>query len=395
MARNIVTGIDIGSSFVKAIALRQEADGEYRLFGFGKSALLGMRRGSVIDPHNVSDAVRECIEQVSSQARIPIRSAIIGADGVSIGAVISNGLVMVSRADGQISQDDLVRALEAAKTQLPRNFSKNNTILESIVLRAVIDKELEAEDPVGLAGSRLEVETFNVSLVAPHFRNLVKAVELAGVRVEDVVSASLARANLLLNNKQKEVGSCLFDIGGAVSSAIIFDEGKPISIEAIPVGSDHITNDIAIGFRVTLDTAERIKKELWPQIDAEDDLVLESGQVISKKILVDIVDARLDDVFGLLNKHLKKIGRSELLPAGVVIVGGGAFLHGIAEMCRRHLKLPAEIATMPSVITQKSIRLDPSWATAQALCMSAPSNVSAHRQLPFGKLKSLLRSLLP
>lgn len=395
MALSIVTGIDIGSSFVKAVALRQEADGEYRLFGYGKTPLAGMRRGAVVDPHTVSDAVRDVVSQVSDKARMPVRSALISADGASISAVVSSGVIMVSRADGQISQDDLTRSLEAAKTQLPRNFSKNNTVIESLLLRAVIDKELEVEDPVGLAGSRLEVETFNVAMLAPHFRNLVKAVKLVGVRVEDVISASLARANLLLSNKQKEVGVCLFDIGGVVSSAVVFDEGKPISVETIPVGSDHITNDIAIGFRVTLDTAERIKQEFWPQVDAEGEMVLESGQVISKKTLVDIVDARLDDIFGLLNKHLKKIGRAELLPSGVVLVGGGALLHGVAEACSRHLKLPAEVATMPPVVTQKSIKLDPSWATAQALCMIASNGISARPQFSLGKFKSLLRSLLP
>ncbi len=375
MARNYFTALDVGTSTVQAVVAEEQKGGGLRILGVGVAPSSGVRRGVVVDLEEASLAIRQAVDEARRSAGVPVRSVWVGVGGAYISVSSSRGVVAVSRADGEISPEDVHRAILAAETFIAKN--PNKEILHVIPRDFKVDHEAGIKDPVGMHGIRLEADTLIVECSAPFLKNLLKCVEQAGLKVEDYVFSPLASSEAVLTKRQKELGVMLLDLGGGTASFIIYEEGVPIHAGVVPIGGNHITNDVAIGFRTHVDIAEQIKVAHGSCLPADlpkrenirlAEYMPEETGSYSRKELAEIVEARLKDIFELLHKELKKVDRAQLLPAGIVIVGGSATIPGLVELARREMKLPIEIGR-PRIIESNDDEfaqtLSPVLGTAQ------------------------------
>jgi len=219
---------------------------------------------------------------------------------------------------------------------------------------------------VGMKGNKLEAEVLYITCLSQHLADLIKNIELTGVTVDDIIASPLAASLVAISKHQKEAGCVLANLGAGTVSIIVFEEDIPISLEVFPIGSKHITNDIALGFQIPLEEAEKLKREFGADIS------------VSKRKLNDIIEARLNDIFELIESHLKKINRNGLLPAGIILTGGGAGLFSLEEIAKSSLRLPAKVSTPLPVQGQElniignykdQVINDPGWSVALGLCV--------------------------
>ena len=350
MARHIITALDIGTTTIETVVAERGSEGEgLKVLGVGVAPSMGVRRGAVVDLADATSAVRRSVDAARRATGVPIKSVWLAVDGTHITVSSSRGVVAVSRADQEIAPEDVRRALASAETFIPKN--QNKEILHMIPRDFKVDREQGIRDPVGMHGVRLEVDALIIECSAPYLKNMLKCVEGAGLHVEDYVFAPLAAADAVLTKRQKELGVMLVDIGGGSSSFVVFEEGAPVHAGVIPIGGNHITSDVAIGFRTHVDIAENIKRTygtcLASDIPKRDlirlaEFMPESEETHSRRELTEIISARLQDLFELLQKELRKINRVRLLPAGVVVVGGSSLIPGFVAMTRQEVGLPAE-----------------------------------------------------
>lgn len=350
VARNIIAALDIGTSTVQTVIAERKEGENLRILGIGSARAAGVRKGMVVDLEEAARAVRRSAEEAGRTAGIMPKRVWVSVGGSHVSVSSSKGVVAVSRADGEISAEDLTRAVAAAETFIPKNLNKE--IIHIIPREFKVDNEGGVRDPVGMHGVRLEADALIIECSTPALKSLFKCAELAGLEIADYVFSALAAAEAVLTKRQKELGVMLVDIGGGTVSFIVYEEGVPVHGGVLPLGGGHITNDVAIGFRTQVDIAERVKLAHGFCIAEEAskkemirlaDFMEGEEAAYSKKELAEIVEARLGDIFELLGKELKKIGRAELLPAGVTLVGGSSLLPGLKELTKREMKLPVDI----------------------------------------------------
>ncbi len=350
--RGTIVGIDIGTTTIATVVAQPEKDGKFRIIGVGSWPSAGVRKGAIVDVEAAAAALKRSVMEAARTSGAAIRSAVVGVGGTHIGTFATRGAIAVSRADGEITEDDVQRAVHAAEGLIPRN--PNREIIHLIPQEFKIDGAGGMGDPVGLAGMKLEAEALVVDGSKPALGNIVKCCELVGVEIEDWVAAPLAAAEVLLSKRQKELGVMLLDLGAGTSDYAVFEEGRLLDCGSFPIGGSHITSDIAIGFRTQVAIAEQIKMRHASALPEASrgrresislaDFTDTSKDVFLVRDLTDIVGARLTDIFELAAKALKRVGRHGLLPGGVVLAGGVADIPGIQDLCRRELKLPVEVA---------------------------------------------------
>lgn len=373
MSRKIAVGIDIGTYQIKVVVAesaptRQSGQGTNfpRVLGVGYAESKGLRHGYVINSEEAVKSLGHAIAQAEKAANYRIRRAFISVGGVGLESIVSAGTVMVSRGDSEIDELDLTKVHEAAEHEIPVSAVLNKKIIHSIPLMYKLDsRPVLGGSPVGLRGTKLECRMLFITCLEHHLHSLIEVAEEAGVEVIDVMASPLAAGLVILNKSQKIAGCALANIGSESLTLVVYDENKPQSLEVFPVGSTNITNDIALGFKVTLDEAEHMKIGGITHFN------------FPRKKLDDIIEARLDDIFDLIDKHLKKIGRSELLPAGIIMTGGGAMTGRIEDMAKMYLRLPAKAPVVHSGDPAKSPFKDTSWSVAYGLCMWGLSTDSA------------------
>ncbi|MBI2640794.1 MAG: cell division protein FtsA [Candidatus Sungbacteria bacterium] len=377
MARNIIVALDVGTSTVQTVvAERRKGEDGLQILGIGNIPSAGLRRGVIVDLEDATSAIKQSVEEARRAAAVPVRSVWLAVGGSHVSVSSSRGVVAVSRADGEISPEDVRRAIAAAETFIPKN--PNREILHMIPRDFRVDHEAGIKDPVGMHGVRLEADVLVIECSSSFLKNLLKCVEGAGLQVEDYIFSPLATAEAVLDKRQKELGVMLLDIGGGTASFMVFEEGAPVHAGVVPIGGNLITNDVAIGFRTRVDVAERVKiscGSCLPHEAPKRDTIhlaefLEGEgassareETCSRRELAEIIEARLRDIFELLQKELKKIDRVELLPAGVVIVGGSSLLPGLVEMAKRELKLPVELGRPHEFLEQLNEDMAPSLAS--------------------------------
>lgn len=376
MARTIIAGLDVGTSLVQVVVARDVAERGLEVLGSGKARTEGMRRGAVIDIHDVAESIKRAIEDARRTTGVVVDHAYVSFGGTGLGALTAKGVVAVARADGEIAGSDIERALASARTALL--LPPNREVIHELPVSFSVDKEPNLKNPIGMIGTRLEAQVMFVTAFTPHLKNLIKSVELAGIDIDDVVAAPLASSRAVLSKHQKEVGVMALDLGGGSASLCVYEEGSPVSAAVVPVGLNHATHDIAIAFQTPLDVAERMKLDYGTlamgSLGKREAIRLTeympgTSQVITKKDLAEIIEARCKDIFELVDKHLKKIGRSGLLPSGVVLVGGGANLSGVAEFARKELSLPAMIGVPEGIRASQEYLTNPSWVVGLGLCL--------------------------
>ncbi len=345
----ISIGLDVGSSNIRVVVLQKfEEEEKPRVMGVGTAPSFGMRRGVVADVEETIKSISAAIGNTERTSGIPVSRAIVSVGGNHIGLQESQGVVATGKADGEITSDDLARVLSAAETiSLP----PNTEIIHVIPRNYSVDEQKDVKDPIGMNGIRLEVNSLLVLGSTPFIKNLSKCVYQAGVEIDDLVFGGLAAAKCSLNKRQKELGVVLIDMGGGTTNFIVFEEGELVQMGVVPIGGSHITNDIAIGLRTSIDVAEKVKinygSALPDEISKKEQINLaeidqnEEGEA-SRHHVAEIIEARLEEIFTLVDKELRKTGRSGMLPAGAVLVGGGAKLPGAVDVAKRILRLPAQ-----------------------------------------------------
>jgi len=384
MPKPIIAGIDIGTSYVQVVVASETPDGGLEVLGSGKARAEGVRRGVVIDVADASGSIRRALIEARKATGIAVEHAYVAFGGTGLATLTGKGVVAVARADGEIGESDIERALAAARSSLPQQ--PNREIIHEIPVGFSVDKETHIKNPAGMFGNRLEAQVVFLTAFTPHLKNIIKSVELAGVNLDDVVAAPLAASRAILSKHQKEVGVMTLDLGGGSAALSVFEEGGLVSVNVLPVGLGHATHDIAIAFQTPLDAAERMKLEHGTLAASAlgrrehirlADYVAGETMVITKKDLAEIIEARCKDIFELADKHLKKIGRSGLLPAGVVLAGGGANLEGIVEFAKHELLLPVTVGVPQGIRAAEEYSSDPSWAVALGLCLWGRDEESA------------------
>ncbi|HAI73874.1 MAG TPA: cell division protein FtsA [Candidatus Moranbacteria bacterium] len=374
--KEIVAGIDVGSSFVRTvIAQIISAEENPRVIGVGIAPSFGVRRGIIIDLEETTKSINESIAIAERTAGVEIRQAIIGIGGNHISSQYSKGVIAVGRADGEVATDDISRVINAAQAI---SIPPNKEIVHIIPKNYSLDDQKNIRDPLGMNGVRLEVDALIIEGSTPHIKNLRKCMDEARINTEGFVLSSLASAKAVLSKRQKELGVVLIDIGGGSTSVAIFEENDLLRVSVVPVGGNHITNDIAIGLRTSIDVAEKVKLEFGNampgEINKKENIDLsqldasEEG-IVSRQHVAEIIEARLEEIFTLVNKELKLIGKDRLLPAGAVITGGTAKLPGCVDLAKNILALPAQTG-FPTPLGGLVDKIDdPAFATSVGLIL--------------------------
>lgn len=372
MRRNyFITGLDIGTDSVKGLVARKKPNSpDLEAISQSKVPSFGIRRGAVVDIESASKSIAEVIEQLRDQIHQKIDGAYVNIGGSHIFVATSRGSVAVSRADQRISQEDIDRVLQAAQAiSLP----PNKEILDVFPKEFIVDGERGLKEVLGLRGIRLEVEILALCAFSLYFKNLTNAVLNSGIQILDVIPSPIAAARAILTPQQKELGAAVVDIGAGTTGLAVYEEGDLIYTTLLPMGSAHITNDIAIGLRTETEIAEKIKRKLGScasKITKKIEKIELPHQnfplIFSQKTLTKIIEARVSEIFGEINKELKRISRQGLLPAGIILTGGGSKLPGMVEFAKRELKLPARIGIPQGFI---GLEEDPALSTVCGLVL--------------------------
>lgn len=372
--QEIITGLDIGSSSIRIAVGQVSVDAEkIHIIGSAEVSAEGISKGIISSIEDAVSSISSCIEKAERMTGVPIQTAWVGISGSHIISQESRGVVAVARSDGEISEDDIARSIEAARTvATPPNYE----ILHVIPKSFTVDGQHGIKDPLGMTGVRIEVDTQIIQGLSSQIKNLTKAVYRPGINIEDLVLSILATSEAVLSSRQKELGTVVINIGGATTSLAVFEEGDILHTAVLPIGSDHITSDIAIGLRIAIDTAEKIKLEIGTAVSSKlnkrDEIDVgkmedKESNFVSKKYITEIIEARVDEIFDKVDIELKKLDKSGKLPAGAVLTGGGAKLKGIVEAAKKRLRLPASQG-MPLNITSAIDKInDPSFSTAIGL----------------------------
>jgi cell division protein FtsA len=346
-------GLDIGTSAVRCVVGMFDPNGSSTpsIIGHGSSPNLGMRRGTVVHVDDVAEAIVHAVTEAERISGIPIKRATVSVNGAHVEGLNSKGVIAISAANREITAEDRLRVEEAATIV---NLPPNREIVQFFAKNYSLDGQRNIKDPVGMQGVRLEVDAHIVTAATPNLRNLDMALEKAEVLPSHHTVASLAAAEAVLTRVQKEAGTALIDIGAGTTNLIVFEDGEVQHIAVLPIGGQHITNDLAIGLRTDLDVAETVKLE-HASLNRDSKKVNANVRVGDKTLsfnfddITMIVEARVEELLEYVDKELQKIKRSRKLPGGIVITGGTAKLRGIDEFAREKMQLPARIAKLENI----------------------------------------------
>lgn len=403
----VITALDIGSGSVKLLSARRkkEKDG-FEILSQRQEPSLGIRKGVVVDVRQVAETISSLVSKAEQDCGMKLDSVYSNIGGGHVSSVFSRGLVSVSRADRKISEEDVERVLQAART-LPLS-SGNKDIMGVFPKEFIVDGEGGIKDAVGMEGVRLEVETLVLCGFTPYIKNSSSTILASGLQINELIPDPLASAKSVLTPREKELGVCLLDIGAGTTGMAVYEEGNLIHAVVFPVGSAHITNDIAICFKTDIDTAEKIKleygrceeysKKKSKKTDKKIKLEGEELLEFSPNLLLDIINARVSEIFNLAGKELKKISKQGALPAGIVLTGGGAKMIGIRDLAKKELKLPCRIGEPKDFM---GMRAEPCLATLCGLALEGfeteeeNKNYSQRGKGVFGRIKNIFRALIP
>jgi cell division protein FtsA len=368
-------GIDVGTTTVRCVIGHLDGSSMTpNIVGVAESPNSGMRKGMVVNIVNVAQSIDKALEEAERMSGHQVHAASININGAHIAAMSSKGVIAVNSQDHEITEDDLARAEEAATVvQLPAN----REILQVTPRSYQLDGQENIKDPLGMSGIRLEVDAHVITGLTPHIKNVVKAAEMTETPPHAVVVSGLAASRAVLSQQQMENGVAVIDLGGTTTGVVVYEEGDLQHLAVLPIGSVNITNDLAIGLRTDLDVAEKIKlahasatgqtgKDKPKEVEVE-----HAGEKLAFKVKeIDmIVEARLEEIMELVDKELKQIDRSGKLPGGVVLVGGGANMSGIAEFAKDALRLPARVAKFTDMSGVSDKTNSPQFATALGLML--------------------------
>lgn len=419
----VIASLELGSSKIVTLIAQVATDeitGEAAINIAGVSSVpsRGIRKGQIVDIEETVEAIVASVEAAERMAGYNLESAFIALGGAHIHSQNSHGVVAVADPSGEITSEDVNRVIEAASAiSLPQS----REVIHVIPREFIVDGEAGVRDAVGMSGVRLEVETHIVTAASPAIKNITKAVSEVGVDPEDLVFSGFASAEAVLSSTEKELGCVLVDIGGGTTSVAVFIDGALAYSGVIPVGARNVTNDLAIGLRVSLEAAEKIKialsedkkKKVKPEEDSDSLELKEIGvtevKKVSKKTLIEgIIRPRLNEIFTMVKIELEKENLGSRVPSGVILTGGGAETVGVHDSARRILTLPVRIGKPTGVGGLVDEILTPAYATPIGLIIYGSKVEARERGFSFfprkiklpsggfaGKLVETIKNLLP
>ncbi len=346
MARkNLITALDIGTFKIRVLGVLKKGDGLEIVFQSEEKSE-GVRKGVVVDPERLSQKLKEIFLRIKKETGFSPTPVFCNINGAHLFSLPSHGIVIVSRADQKISEEDVQRAFQAAQTL---SLSPNKEVFDTIPIEFSIDGERGIKDPIGLSGVKLETDVLILGGFSPYIKNLEKAILNSGLEIADIIPSPLAASKSCLTQKQKELGVALIDIGAATVGVSIFKEENLIQMTILAMGSADITNEIAMNLKIDVEIAERIKTEfgtcLFKGKDKREKIEIgeEEPLIFSLRSLNRVIEKGLLEIFSLVEKELKKISKEKFLPAGIVLTGGGAKIPKIQDLAKKKFKLPVKI----------------------------------------------------
>lgn len=402
MADKLICGIDIGSSKVATVIGIESAEhDELRVIGFNTTPSRGVKRGLIVDIEQVTAAVEESVEKAERMAGHKITSTYVSVGGPHISSLNSHGVVAVSNPQGEIVHEDILRVVEAARAI---SLSTTRRIIEVSSRDYSVDGQAGIKNPIGMSGVRLEVDTHLITASSTNLKNIVRCLSDLGIENAGFIFSGLAAAESVLSDTEKDLGVAIVDIGGGKTDLCIYIDGALSYSSSIPIGAKHITNDIAVGLRVSLASAEKIKlflskhnetykdRQKRKGLDVVDLKELNLPEDITgysvKNVLDGIMMPRIEEIYKFIGEEIHKSGFGEAVPSGLVITGGGALTIGMTEAGRKIIGLPMRLGTPERVTGLVDEILDPQFATTIGLIFYARRHVVAqeHKMKDFNKI---------
>ncbi|MFA5126696.1 MAG: cell division protein FtsA [Patescibacteria group bacterium] len=410
-SKDIITGLDIGTQAIRVVMGQRLGDGRLKIIGVAETPATGITRGSINSIEEAVSSIAEALEKCERMTATRIDRIVVGISGTHIKTVNSRGVVAVAKANEQVENSDIERALEVAEST---TIMPNYEILHVLPISYNLDNQKNIREPIGMTGVRLEVETQVVMAMSAQVKNLTKCIYRTGVDIEYIVFSILATAEAVLTNKQKELGVAVVNIGASTTSLAVFEEGNILHTAVLPVGAGHITNDLAIGLKTSVMTAEAVKLDhaqaIVGDISKRDEVDLhkysedeKKGTFVYKRDIATIAEARMSEIFELVNEELKKIDRAGKLPAGIILTGGGSKLSLIVDLAKQVFDLPVFLGLPVNHDFPIDKLNDPEYTTALGLVIWADRNMEKAAYLPgadiFKKLgnktKNIFKSIWP
>lgn len=376
---NIIAGLDIGSSKVRVIVVEID-ENDCKIIGIGTAPSEGLRRGVIVNLEKTVEAIAKAVEDAELMAGVEIDSVYTAIGGDHIRGINSRGVIAVSRSNGEITRSDIARAVDAARAVA---IPMDREIIHTLPQEFAVDDQAGIKDPTGMSGIRLEVEVHIVTAAATSAQNLYRSVKKAGLETSELVLTPLASAEAVLTDDEKELGVLLIDFGGGTTDLAIFYDGAIRHTAVIGLGGKSVTNDIAIGLRTPLDNAESIKLKygcaLSTMVEA-DEMVTVPGvggrpsKEVSRAVLTAIIEPRIEEIFGLALRELRKTSYAEILATGVVLTGGGVSMPGVIELCEQIFDMPVKKGIPSGFTGLTDIARDPANATGLGLILYGLKN---------------------
>lgn len=368
----LLVGLDIGASKVTVVvAERDDVSGEAQIIGIGQAAALGIRKGLVVNLEQAVQSVRRAVDDARNIVGLPIEEVTVAFGGSDVTSIRSRGMISLGRTSRQVTVEDIGRVIEAAQTEIVPAL--NQTIVHTIPIEYAIDGHSGIDDPLGMTGVRLEMEL--QSLIAPTsvVQNVLTCVERAGLRVLGIIIKPLASALGVLTAEEAGAGAVVIDVGAGITGVAVYSEGKPKRLAVIPVGGDHVTNDLACVLRIPMSKADLLKREVSLDEDGErldDELEFENrGKTFTCTVreVVDVISSRLEELFGTLVETEIAEANVSVLPAGVVLTGGVANTFGIERLVSHFLDMPVRVGRPLDVHRMPPERNGVEYATAAGI----------------------------
>lgn len=389
--KDLIVGLDIGTTKICCLVgefkpATATEPSEINIIGFGQAPSIGMRKGVVINIDSTVDGIRKAIKEAENMAGIKISSAYVGIAGTHIKSFNSSGVVAVK--DKEINESDVRRVIDAAKAIM---IPQDREVLHVIPQEFIIDDQDGIREPIGMNGVRLEAKVHIVTGAISSAQNLIKCANRAGVNVTELCLQPIASSAAVLTPDEKELGVALVDIGGGTTDIAIFREGALLYTSVLPIGGTHITNDISVGLRCSLENAEKIKLQHGAAISAQvnDDESIDvpavgegKPRVVSRKILSEIIEARVEEMFNMIQQEITKSGYADLLSAGIVLTGGTTLLQGMAEMGDFIFEIPLKRGVPVRLGGLKEVVNSPKYSTAVGLLKYGVERMGVNHQGP-------------
>ena len=370
---DLITGLDLGTTKISAIIAEVNEKDEINIVGVGTTPSYGLRRGIVVNLDKTVEGIRQAVGEAELMAGVKVNNVIVGIAGDHIKSFNSRGVIAVSRTEEGISKEDIRRVKEQAKAV---TVPMDRKIIHVLTQDFTVDDQTGIKEPVGMAGVRLEAEVHIVTAAITALQNIEKSIERSNLVVKDIVLQPYASSFAVLDEEEKELGVCLLDVGGGTTDFVIFFEGSIRHTSVVGLGGVNITNDIAIGLRTPRTQAEEIKKRYGIALSSlvnSNEMMEVPGvggrkkREVSRQILASIIEPRIEEFFGLVEREIKRSGFDDRLTAGIVLTGGTSKMEGLEQLAERIFDLPVKVGIPKGVVGLTEAVSDPVHAAAVGL----------------------------